>query len=107
MSSSSSGGTSSIGKAYIKEREVSRGQHAKVYMAREVGTRRSLAVKVFDKPASLAEDMRRRQAIKHELKMLDAVRNGVSAASKTRLGWTPLTVFPASYYRHWDCTLFE
>ncbi|ERF74021.1 hypothetical protein EPUS_03836 [Endocarpon pusillum Z07020] len=45
-------------------------------MAKEVGTKRFLAVKVFDRPASPAEDMRRRQAIKHELKILDAVRNG-------------------------------
>ncbi len=76
-------------------------------MAIEVGTKSVLAVKVFDKPASFAEDIRQRQAIKNELKMLDAVRNGVSAANKTWLGWTLLTVFPAPYHSHGRCTLLE
>ncbi len=81
-SNSSSAGTSSFSKPYIRHQEVGSGRHSKVYRAVEVGTKSILAVKVFDKPASFAEDIRRRHAIKNELKMLEAVRNGVSAAKQ-------------------------
>jgi hypothetical protein len=76
--SSSSGAASLLWKSYVKENEVGRGRYAKVYKAREVGTHRVLAVKVFDKLGSRSEDARRRQDVKIESKMLDAVRSGVS-----------------------------
>jgi hypothetical protein len=62
----------------VKENEVGHGRYAKVYKAKEVGTHRVLAVKVFDRLGSRFEDARRRQDVKIELKMLDAVQSGVS-----------------------------
>lgn len=83
--SSSTRAASSPWKSYTKENEVGRGRKAKVFKAKEVDTCRVLAVKVFDKLNSRAEDARRRTAIKLEAKMLDAVRNGVSTMVEANL----------------------
>ena len=77
---SSARDASLLWKTYVKEQEVGHGRYAKVYKAKEVGTDSILAVKVFNKLASAAEDVQRRQAVKNEVRMLDAARHGVGTA---------------------------
>jgi hypothetical protein len=65
-------------KYVIEESPLQEGRFCKVHKAKEVGTDKVLAVKVFNKLAAEPRERERRRAIRHESSMLAAVRQGVS-----------------------------
>lgn len=54
------------------------GRSSKVYKAREVMTKKIIAVKMFGRGRTTYEDKKQREAIKKEVEMLAAAQGGVS-----------------------------
>jgi hypothetical protein len=64
---------------YVKEDPpLANGRYSKIYKAKETGSDKVLAVKVFNKLTAEQLDSQRRITVRHEASMLAAVRQGVS-----------------------------
>lgn len=71
-----------LAEVYLLGKVSGTGRTATVYRAREAGTDRSLAVKVFHKARIASQELQRREAIKAEVDLHRAVQHGVSITSK-------------------------
>jgi serine/threonine protein kinase len=83
-SASTDGSSLSPDMKYELVREIAQGSNSKIYMARELGTGKALAVKIFNKPNQTRQQLALKLAIRHEVQMLELVQGGVSI-SITRL----------------------
>jgi predicted Ser/Thr protein kinase len=76
-------------KYVLEDQALAHGRYSKIYKAKETGSDKVLAVKVFNRLPETQRDSQRRIAIRHEASMLAAVRQGVSTTIEPLHNQTP------------------